>query len=311
MTDDDPTKSLTLVSGPSPPLIKDATLNAVMLSPRPTTTTTTSLATAAFIKPEALPPTSSFLPSYSSPLGLSPFHEDQQHPFESSSSTPSSSVLLSMSSMPSSVSLEEFSPDSSSGNNNSMLFLEEEEEDSKSVSNTVSKGRKQRKRRKDSANQIPSKKASSSSSNSRRCPVSEEELQAQRTQANVRERQRTQDLNTAFAKLRTIIPTLPSDKLSKIQTLKLASCYIDFLKALAEEKEPLETPHGLFSHVGHHGGKTTDAGEFKKILSFSFGKRRMDSVVSRQAEQLMVKTQMSDSGSEESMLSLAPELTNF
>lgn len=56
-----------------------------------------------------------------------------------------------------------------------------------------------------------------------------EELQCQRILANVRERQRTQSLNDAFAQLRKIIPTLPSDKLSKIQTLKLASRYIDFL----------------------------------------------------------------------------------
>ncbi|KAM9350379.1 twist-related protein 2-like [Symphorus nematophorus] len=51
----------------------------------------------------------------------------------------------------------------------------------------------------------------------------------QRVIANIRERQRTQSLNEAFASLRKIIPTLPSDKLSKIQTLKLASRYIDFL----------------------------------------------------------------------------------
>ena len=44
-----------------------------------------------------------------------------------------------------------------------------------------------------------------------------------RSQANVRERQRTQSLNESFSALRKIIPTLPSDKLSKIQTLKLAS----------------------------------------------------------------------------------------
>lgn len=50
-----------------------------------------------------------------------------------------------------------------------------------------------------------------------------EDLQSQRVMANVRERQRTQSLNEAFASLRKIIPTLPSDKLSKIQTLKLAS----------------------------------------------------------------------------------------
>ncbi|RZF35134.1 hypothetical protein LSTR_LSTR009440 [Laodelphax striatellus] len=51
----------------------------------------------------------------------------------------------------------------------------------------------------------------------------------QRVMANVRERQRTQSLNEAFASLRKIIPTLPSDKLSKIQTLKLAARYITFL----------------------------------------------------------------------------------
>ncbi|XP_031830003.1 twist [Nomia melanderi] len=56
-----------------------------------------------------------------------------------------------------------------------------------------------------------------------------EEIQTQRVMANVRERQRTQSLNEAFAALRKIIPTLPSDKLSKIQTLKLATRYIDFL----------------------------------------------------------------------------------
>ncbi|KAJ0174594.1 hypothetical protein K1T71_009702 [Dendrolimus kikuchii] len=56
-----------------------------------------------------------------------------------------------------------------------------------------------------------------------------EELQIQRVMANVRERQRTQSLNEAFASLRQIIPSLPSDKLSKIQTLQLATQYIEFL----------------------------------------------------------------------------------
>ena len=50
--------------------------------------------------------------------------------------------------------------------------------------------------------------------------------------ANVRERQRTESLNEAFEKLRKIVPTLPSDKLSKIQTLKLATDYIQFLYEL-------------------------------------------------------------------------------
>jgi hypothetical protein len=59
--------------------------------------------------------------------------------------------------------------------------------------------------------------------------MSQDDVQNQRAIANVRERQRTQSLNDAFAHLRHIIPTLPSDKLSKIQTLKLATRYIDFL----------------------------------------------------------------------------------
>lgn len=63
----------------------------------------------------------------------------------------------------------------------------------------------------------------------RKSPQSFEDIQNQRVMANVRERQRTQSLNEAFASLRKSIPTLPSDKLSKIQTLKLASRYIDFL----------------------------------------------------------------------------------
>lgn len=53
-------------------------------------------------------------------------------------------------------------------------------------------------------------------------PKLDEPNKQMRSMANVRERQRTQSLNEAFGSLRKIIPTLPSDKLSKIQTLKLA-----------------------------------------------------------------------------------------
>ncbi|KAM9786049.1 uncharacterized protein ACB057_014434 [Neosynchiropus ocellatus] len=64
-----------------------------------------------------------------------------------------------------------------------------------------------------------------------------EDPHGQRMIANIRERQRTQSLNEAFASLRKIIPTLPSDKLSKIQTLKLASRYIDFLYQVLQSDE--------------------------------------------------------------------------
>jgi twist-like protein len=68
-------------------------------------------------------------------------------------------------------------------------------------------------------------------------PMTFDDLQSQRLLANVRERQRTQSLNDAFTQLRKIIPTLPSDKLSKIQTLRLATRYIDFLYQVLRNDE--------------------------------------------------------------------------
>ncbi|KAM9368194.1 twist-related protein 2-like [Phaethornis superciliosus] len=77
-----------------------------------------------------------------------------------------------------------------------------------------------------------------------------EDSHTQRVIANVRERQRTQSLNEAFAELRKIIPTLPSDKLSKIQTLKLAARYIDFLYRVlqSEELDPKIPPCSPLAH---------------------------------------------------------------
>ncbi|XP_026782560.3 basic helix-loop-helix transcription factor scleraxis [Pangasianodon hypophthalmus] len=59
-------------------------------------------------------------------------------------------------------------------------------------------------------------------------PISETR---QRNAANARERDRTNSVNTAFTALRTLIPTEPADrKLSKIETLRLASSYISHLE---------------------------------------------------------------------------------
>uniref|UniRef100_A0A3P9JCE5 BHLH domain-containing protein n=1 Tax=Oryzias latipes TaxID=8090 RepID=A0A3P9JCE5_ORYLA len=88
--------------------------------------------------------------------------------------------------------------------------------------------------------------ASSSSSPAR----SFDDLQTQRVMANIRERQRTQSLNEAFTSLRKIIPTLPSDKLSKIQTLKLAARYIDFLYQVLQSDE-LDARGTSCSYVAH------------------------------------------------------------
>ncbi|GFS66199.1 twist-related protein 1 [Nephila pilipes] len=83
----------------------------------------------------------------------------------------------------------------------------------------------------------------------RRTSHSIEELQNQRVLANVRERQRTQSLNDAFSALRRIIPTLPSDKLSKIQTLRLAARYIDFLYQVIHSGE-VEENYGEWKELG-------------------------------------------------------------
>ncbi|XP_030057452.1 twist-related protein 1 [Microcaecilia unicolor] len=106
------------------------------------------------------------------------------------------------------------------------------------------------------------KKASGGSSTGS-SPQSYEELQTQRVMANVRERQRTQSLNEAFAALRKIIPTLPSDKLSKIQTLKLAARYIDFLYQVLQSDE-LDSKMASCSYVAH------------ERLSYAFSVWRME-----------------------------------
>lgn len=101
-------------------------------------------------------------------------------------------------------------------------FIKVETEDSIKTKNS-------RKRKANFSESDDENSCSSSKTKIRRRMQNFEDIQTQRVMANVRERQRTQSLNEAFASLRKIIPTLPSDKLSKIQTLKLASRYIDFL----------------------------------------------------------------------------------
>lgn len=90
-----------------------------------------------------------------------------------------------------------------------------------------------------------------------------EDPHSQRTIANIRERQRTQSLNEAFASLRKIIPTLPSDKLSKIQTLKLASRYIDFLYQVLQS-DKMDTKLAGCNYLAH------------ERLSYAFSVWRME-----------------------------------
>ncbi|XP_032667251.1 pancreas transcription factor 1 subunit alpha-like isoform X1 [Odontomachus brunneus] len=70
----------------------------------------------------------------------------------------------------------------------------------------------------------------------------------QRQAANMRERRRMQNINDAFEGLRAHIPTLPYEKrLSKVDTLKLAIGYINFLNELvrADKGDPLTGNSGF------------------------------------------------------------------
>jgi twist-like protein len=132
-----------------------------------------------------------------------------------------------------------------------------------------------RRRRSRSSNSGTSgKRRNSSSSSSSSCairsrskrPISLEDLSAQRNQANVRERLRTQSLNDAFQSLRQSIPTLPSDKMSKIQTLKLASDYIGFLFNVLKSDEVNRSAAEDERYVAKEG------------LSYAFNVWRMEDV---------------------------------
>ncbi|KAL7302565.1 helix-loop-helix protein 1-like [Trichogramma pretiosum] len=59
--------------------------------------------------------------------------------------------------------------------------------------------------------------------------------QKYRTAHATRERVRVEAFNLAFAELRKLLPTLPPDKkLSKIEILRLAICYIAYLNHVLE-----------------------------------------------------------------------------
>uniref|UniRef100_A0A672HSL0 Pancreas transcription factor 1 subunit alpha n=1 Tax=Salarias fasciatus TaxID=181472 RepID=A0A672HSL0_SALFA len=82
--------------------------------------------------------------------------------------------------------------------------------------------------------------ADSTSDLSPRRMRSETEMQQLRQAANVRERRRMQSINDAFEGLRSHIPTLPYEKrLSKVDTLRLAIGYINFLAELVQSDLPI------------------------------------------------------------------------
>ena len=82
------------------------------------------------------------------------------------------------------------------------------------------------------------KKRKTSSRKTTRNGVAQEGKQVQRNAANARERARMRVLSKAFSRLKTTLPWVPPDtKLSKLDTLRLASSYIAHLRQiLANDK---------------------------------------------------------------------------
>ncbi|XP_042320466.1 transcription factor 15 [Sceloporus undulatus] len=96
----------------------------------------------------------------------------------------------------------------------------------------------------------------------------------QRQAANARERDRTQSVNTAFTALRTLIPTEPVDrKLSKIETLRLASSYISHLANVLLLGEGCEDGQPCFSAIYSAKGEM-EAKQPRSICTFCLSNQR-------------------------------------
>lgn len=88
---------------------------------------------------------------------------------------------------------------------------------------------------------VGGKNAADSRTQTRRKSQLKQPTSQQQQPACARERARTQSLNEAFTRLRSCVPALPSDKLSKIQTLRCASKYIQFLYAVLAAGDSIQS----------------------------------------------------------------------
>ncbi|TNN88267.1 Transcription factor 15 [Liparis tanakae] len=96
-----------------------------------------------------------------------------------------------------------------------------------------------------------------------------------RNAANARERHRTQNVNTAFTSLRTLIPTEPVDrKLSKIETLRLASSYISHLANVLVVGEGRQDGQPCLSAVYKEGKGGAGGRKPRNICTFCLSNQR-------------------------------------
>ncbi|XP_013387750.1 transcription factor 15 [Lingula anatina] len=108
----------------------------------------------------------------------------------------------------------------------------------------------------------------------------------QRQAANARERDRTHSVNSAFVTLRTLIPTEPADrKLSKIETLRLATSYISHLYTVLTvgmdiTEQPCLKHQALMSHP-------VDTGSPRPVCTFCLSASKLKNL--RQEKSCMYK----------------------
>ena len=100
----------------------------------------------------------------------------------------------------------------------------------------------------------PSKKGKGGRKKSLR-PPSPSVLKHRREAANARERKRMNGLNDAFERLREVVPNMTAEqKMSKIETLRMAQAYIKTLAGIMDTEQEQQT-----SPLPHHGGHETNA----------------------------------------------------
>ncbi|CAF0713537.1 unnamed protein product [Brachionus calyciflorus] len=111
-----------------------------------------------------------------------------------------------------------------------------------------------RKRKADSMSSSPNILGQNESSNSSSTSLGN----LQRSAANDRERTRMRVLSKAFVRLKTSLPWVPSDtKLSKLDTLKLASSYISYLTQLLQDDDDDENNNTMLCENFQMGNNTS------------------------------------------------------
>lgn len=96
----------------------------------------------------------------------------------------------------------------------------------------------------------------------------------QRNAANDRERMRMRVLSKAFSRLKTMLPWVPPDtKLSKLDTLRLATCYIAHLQKILDDDSAASEASLSVTPVNIDSSTAEYANPLKLTWPFAFSGR--------------------------------------